>query len=190
VAGRFRRVHGGLGGRGGHGRVAVTLDDVEARILRHLLDELLELLGEDETPEADDAGDPLAADVGIGAATTIPDDPVLARLFPDAYTSDPEAAAEFRRYTERDLRSRKRSTARAVLATLDAAPGRLVLSAEQAQAWLGALNDLRLALGERLGITEDHYDEDVADDDDPRAYPLAVYDLLTFLQETLVRSLD
>ena len=34
------------------------------------------------------------------AAPETPDDPVLARLLPDAYQDDPEAAGEFRKYTE------------------------------------------------------------------------------------------
>jgi Domain of unknown function (DUF2017) len=187
VSERFRPVRDR---RGRRGRVSVTLGEVEISVLRQLLEELLALLGEEEEG-GEDAGDPLAAAVGIGRATRRPEDPVLARLFPDGYTDDPEAAADFRRYTERGLRERKRAAATTVLATLAGPPGKRVLEPDQAQAWLGALNDLRLALGERLGVTED-LAADLArvPEDDPRHYAWAVYDLLTFLQDSLVRALE
>ena len=78
----------------------------------------------------------------------------------------------------------------AVLETLPPDGGRVELSAEQAQAWLRSLNDVRLALGVVLGITED-YEREFRDLDpgDPRVAYLHVYDFLTFLQETLVRAL-
>jgi hypothetical protein len=125
-----------------------------------------------------------------GGPTSPPEDPVLARLFPDAYGDDPEAAGDFRRYTEPGLRSGKVEAARTVLATLPDEGGRIRLSAGDAEAWLRALNDVRLALGVLLGITED-YERELADvtGTDPRSAYLQVYDWLTFLQETLVRSL-
>ena len=102
----------------------------------------------------------------------------------------PEAAGDFRRYTEPGLRSGKVEAARTVLATLPDEGGRIRLSAGDAEAWLRALNDVRLALGVLLGITED-YERELADvtGTDPRSAYLQVYDWLTFLQETLVRSL-
>jgi hypothetical protein len=125
-----------------------------------------------------------------GGPTSPPEDPVLARLFPDAYGNDPEAAGDFRRYTEPGLRSGKVAAARTVLATLPDSGGRVRLSAGDAEVWLRTLNDVRLALGVLLGITED-YERELADvtGTDPRSAYLQVYDWLTFLQETLVRSL-
>jgi hypothetical protein len=115
---------------------------------------------------------------------------VLARLFPDAYREDPDAAGDFRRYTEPGLRSGKVAAARTVLATLPGKGGRVRLSAADGEVWLRALNDVRLALGVRLGITEE-YEQELGhlSSDDPRAAYLAVYDWLTYLQETLVRAL-
>lgn len=170
------------------GRVVVTLGDAETAALRQLLGELLDLLEQSDPGPPDD---PLAAAVGIGQATTLPEDPALARLFPDGYPEDPEASADFRRYTEPGLRAGKRSAARTALGSLEPAPGRLHLDDEQALAWLRTLNDLRLALAERLGITEEQGPlADGVPDEDPRAYALAVYDLLTYLQDTLVEVLD
>jgi len=136
------------------------------------------------------APDELAAMFGQDATAQPPDDPVLARLLPDAYTGDPEAAGDFRRYTEQGLRSGKVAAARTVLSTLPGGGGRVRLSAEDGEAWLRALNDVRLALGVRLGITEDH-DRELAPggEADPRSAYLQVYDWLTYLQETLVHAL-
>jgi hypothetical protein len=64
------------------------------------------------------------------------------------------------------------------------------LGRENAEVWLRALNDVRLALGVRLGITED-YEQELTQDSgtDPRSAYLQVYDWLSFLQESLVRAL-
>jgi hypothetical protein len=132
----------------------------------------------------------LAAMLGAGGPTSPPDDPVLARLFPDAYSDDEAAAGEFRKYTEQGLRSGKVAAANTVLATLPQDGGRVRLAPEDAQAWLRALNDVRLALGTRLGITEDYEDEmELPDWADPRSAYLEVYHWLGYVQDTLVRAL-
>ena len=176
----------------------------QAGILRNLVAQMAELVGGPGSAEAPPAGGPEgpgeAADGGLpmdfaailatDGPSAPPEDPVLARLLPDAYGDDPEAAGEFRRYTEHGLRSGKVAAAQTVLATLPAAGGRVRLSAGDAEAWLRSLNDVRLALGVVLGITEDYESEfGELDPDDPRQAYLHVYDFLTFLQETLVRAL-
>ena len=52
--------------------------------------------------------------------------------------------------------------------------------------WLAALNDVRLALGTALDVTEDMPDD--VDPDDPRAAHLGVYHWLTFVQDGLVQA--
>lgn len=128
--------------------------------------------------------------MGLTENRELPDDPVLARLLPDGYSGDPEAAAEFRRYTESGLRSGKAAAARTVLATLPPQGGRIRLSEPEAQAWLRALNDVRLALGTRLEVTDD-FDDQMAGitADDPRAPVVAIYQWLGILQESLVEAL-
>lgn len=134
--------------------------------------------------------DDLAELLGLTQDATPPDDPALARLLPDAYPDDPAASAEFRRYTERDLRTEKVAAARTVLDTLPARGGRVRLSYPQAQVWLRALNDIRLALGVRLGIAEESDAEfDRMNPEDPRFGALAVYDWLGVIQDSLVRAL-
>ncbi|GAA2597506.1 DUF2017 domain-containing protein [Actinomadura fulvescens] len=163
--------------------VVLRLEPEEAALVRALMEQLLELLG--DTPDVDDE---LAA-LGISGDAKKPDDPVLARLFPDAYHDDGDAAGEFRRYTEMGLRDGKREAAGTVLASLGAAAGvDTVLDDDQAQAWLRALNDVRLALGTRLDISEEWYEEAAEmDPRDPRMAMFAAYDWLTMLQESLVR---
>lgn len=119
-------------------------------------------------------------------------DEVLARLFPDGYRDDPEAAAELRGLTQPDLVDAKRGALDVVVSSLAerADRGRVVITAEQAEQWLTGLNDLRLALGTRLGVTEEMYDEvDVSDLPDAQAHLLDVYDWLGWLQESLVNTL-
>ncbi len=182
MSARFRRDRHG-------GGVSVTFDLVEGRLMTHVLSEMLELLGSDDEVSA--AGDdPLVAVVGIGTSTTLPDDPALARLFPDGYTDDPEASADFRRYTEPGLRDGKREAARTALESVGEPGERRSLTEDEALAWLSALNDVRLVLGERLGISEEGREhlEGLAEDD-PQVAVYEIYDWLTYLQETLVRAL-
>lgn len=188
------------------GGAAVALDEVEISIIRSLAVQLLELIG--PGPGADAPEDPLAELFAEGPSEP-PADPVLLRLFPDAYR-DPEGtpgpkeaeeqraySSEFRRYTENDLRARKRDNALAVVRALDelgsAAEGGAVLklSPERSQQWLGALNDLRLAIGSRLDITDEE-DTDLLyrlPDEDPRKPMVMAYLWLGGLQETLVSTL-
>ncbi|WP_317443603.1 DUF2017 domain-containing protein [Streptomyces collinus] len=189
------------------GGAAVALDDVEISIIRSLAVQLLELIG--PGPGGDAPEDPLAELFAEGPSEP-PADPVLRRLFPDAYV-DPEQvpgtaaeaeearahSAEFRRYTENDLRAGKRENALTVIRTLDAlAPvdeggAILKLAPSESRCWLSALNDLRLAIGARLEIT----DEDDTDllyrlpDEDPRKPMVLAYLWLGGLQETLVTTL-
>ena len=133
----------------------------------------------------------LDAMLGFSPRTRAPLDPALARLLPDAYRDDPDAAGEFRRYTEQSLRSAKQEVAQTVLDTLPADGGPVKLSREQAQSWLRALNDVRLTLGVRLGVTEEFEDEwRQLDPLDPRATAFEVYAWLGDVQESLVQALS
>jgi len=184
----------------------------QATIIRDLVGQIAELIGDEgpgggtsEGPNAGATGagergwpddgpvgpDDLAAMIGLTENAELPDDPVLARLLPDAYRDDPEASGEFRRYTEQGLRSGKAASARTVLATLPPGGGRIRLSQPEAQAWLRALNDVRLALGVRLEVTDD-FDERAEEigPEDPRSAYIGVYQWLAFLQESLVRALS
>lgn len=186
--------------RTAEGGAAVVLDRVEASILRHLTVQLLELIG----PAGDGDDDPLAALLSEGPRQA-PSDPVLARLFPDAYggpgAEQDEAAraasAEFRRYTENELRARKRADGLALVRKLDEVdPGAdggavVTLGPEESRRWLGALNDLRLALGTRLEIRDEDDGRELfaLPDSDPRKPMVMAYLWLGGLQESLVEAL-
>ena len=145
----------------------------EAQVLRQCVAELAALLNNDPDP----------------------DDPAVERLFPDVYPEDPEAAAEFRRFTEADLKAAKLDQAKDVLSDLLESGGEVHLAEERADVWLRALTDVRLALGTRLGIEDDtdieaELDEAVGrDPNSPRVGQLSVYAYLSFLQESLVGAL-
>jgi len=160
----------------------------EAAIIRELVGQVVELVAADlPATGADD----LAAMVGISDSAEVPDDPVLARLLPDGYRNDPDAALEFRRFTESGLRSAKVESAQLLLQTLPAGGGRVRLSADEAEAWLRSLNDVRLAMGVRLGVTEDFEQliEDLEPDDARYGYA-HIYDWLSLLQASLVEALS
>jgi hypothetical protein len=105
-------------------------------------------------------------------------------------------AAEFRRLTEDGLRARKSANLTTAIAALSGLQDQKVsLDHEQALALVVALTDVRLVLGERLGLRHDDdfelLEEQVSGlaPDDPAVYALAVYDFLTWLQETLAHAL-
>jgi len=149
------------------GELVARLEPAEAGILGLLLDQLEQLL----TADRDDVGD----------------DPVLVRLFPDGHRSDPVMAADYRELTEASLRSAKADDLATVRASLPADGGDVRLDPDQATAWMRTSNDLRLALGTRLDISEDtEPPEDMVDEEDQQ---LAVYYWLTALQGSLVDAL-
>lgn len=194
------------------------LDAVERGLVVGLMEQVLELVRpeEEDEPGGGDAFDEIVAGLGgIGMGISLsaedqvglrgPDgttldasdrDPALDRLLPTANREDERVAAEFRRLTEQGLRSRKAanlSTAIAAMATLE--DQRVELGHDEAMALVVALTDVRLVLGERLGLKEDDdaelLEEQVSGlpEDDPAVYALAVYDFLTWLQETLTHAL-
>jgi Domain of unknown function (DUF2017) len=190
------------------GGASVWLSPGEATLLRTLVVAVSELLTDPARPAPPPAA---AADEAAGrpaegadlfddlekmfnettaAPPEMPDDPVLARLLPDAYPDDPEAAGEFRKYTESSLREAKKYFAQTMLETLPAKGGRVKLTADQARDWMRALNDVRLMFGVRLEVTED-YEEQLAglDAKDPRLAAFEVYGWLGAVQESLVRAI-
>jgi len=185
--------------RRGGGAVA-TFNGFEADLLRSLASQLVELL-RSEVAGPTKSNDPLEELLDFNGPTSEPEDPVLARLFPNAYPADEEAAGEFRRFTETGLRDGKVRGAMAMIEALEEAglPEEVddeqmyvdvELAGGRALDWLKSLTDIRLALATRLGIEEG--DEDywhALPDDDPRAHVHAIYEWVGYLQETLVESL-
>ena len=140
------------------GEIALQLPPDERHLLRELAHGIRTLLAED------------------------PDDPAARRLFPPAY-ADPKLEDEYRALMRTQLTSGREQALGRVLATVD----QHRLSADDADAWLRALNDSRLVLGTRLDVTED-FDWDSIEPDDPEAAELALYAYVSWLQEQLVEA--
>jgi hypothetical protein len=147
--------------------VVARLDPAEAGIVGLLLDQLEQLLAAAEDDVAGDA--------------------VLARLFPEGHRGDPRLADDYRELTESALRGGKADDLAMVRASLPTDGGEVRLDGDQAGAWLRTTNDLRLALGTRLDISEDTEPPD--DITDENSQQLAVYYWLTALQGSLVDAL-
>jgi hypothetical protein len=128
--------------------------------------------------------------VGITSHDSPPEDEVLHRLLPNAY-ADAVDASEFRRYTESTLRSKKQAHAISVRIHLKSADDGIVdLDHDNANAWLGAINDIRLALGVRLKVengSQEHLE--ILAPDDPLRGVYSVYTWLGWLQESLLSAL-
>ena len=180
------------------GAAVTTFTAFEADLLRSLAGQLIELLRNEAATEQI-ASDSLEDLLDFTGPTREPEDPVLARLFPTAYPEDDEAAAEFRRYTEADLRNGKAAGAATIIDTLEEAglpaepeDGLFIdveLDPATALTWLRTFTDMRLAIATRLGVEEG--DEDFwhsLPDDDPRAQVHDIYDWVGYLQETLVHA--
>ena len=144
--------------RDGAGGVQLRFHEGEVLLLRELLGELEALLED-------------------------PDDPALRRLFPQAH-DDPESEKQYRSLVRDQLLAGRSKALSVVRDTLD----KETLDADEADAWLRALNDLRLVLGTRLDVTED-LDYEELDLTEPRGRDLAIYGYLSWLQEQLVEAL-
>jgi hypothetical protein len=173
--------------RHGDNAYLANFTEAEREVLLNLTEQIIELLAERVDHHNDD---PLAAMVGITAHDTPPDDDVLLRLLPNAY-ADQVDASEFRRYTESTLRQKKQAHAMAMRMHIKTAiDGVIELDHDSANAWLGAMNDVRLALGVRLRVEENtHQELELLAPDDPMRGVYAVYSWLGWLQESLIDAL-
>ena len=173
--------------RHGENSYVAEFAESEREVLLNLIEQLIELLSErvDHGQE-----DPLAAMVGITSHDSPPEDEVLRRLLPNAY-ADEVQASEFRRYTESTLRGKKQAHAMSMRMYLKSADDGVVdLDHDSANAWLGALNDIRLALGVRLNVQENTSEVlELLSPEGPLRGVYAVYTWLGWLQESLLSAL-
>jgi hypothetical protein len=112
------------------------------------------------------------------------EDPGLARLYPPAHPDDARLETEYRSLVQDDLTRQRREALEVMEATVTADR----LDERQLEAWLAAINDLRLVLGTRLDVTEDMYERGLPEDD-PRVQAFALYGYLGYLQEEVVDAL-
>jgi hypothetical protein len=164
----------------------------EAALLKNLVTAMIGLLDERESSSP---ADELEEITGIKTGNSEPPrESTLRRLLPDfcksdedddssAYTSESLNAA-LRSLHEPQIINAKRVAAQELLDTLPDNGGRFELTEEGANAWIAAVNDIRLTLGVMLEIGPEGPDRL------PPEHPLAahydVYQWLTVLQEYLV----
>jgi hypothetical protein len=190
-------------------KLAISFSSQEAHVLINLTEQLLELLAEGDGQSHQ--VDPLLHLVGISSADSLPEDPVLRRLLPNAY-DDERAAGEFRRYTEHGLREKKKAHALTIYEALlpqdeewsgdtplDKGSIEISFPESDAMAWLGGLNDLRLALAVRLGIgtekgapapAEQRQKYELMVESDPMKAVYAVYSWIGWLQQSLLETIS
>ncbi len=112
-------------------------------------------------------------------------DPVRDRLFPVAYLDDDDRQTEYRLLAHGELLESHMAALAVLEDTVDAER----LDEVVLNAWMRALNEVRLVLGTRLEITEEG-DERLTHVDDPDAQAFAIYDYLTYLQGEIIEALS
>ncbi|MHA6694357.1 DUF2017 domain-containing protein [Homoserinimonas sp. A520] len=161
------------------GTLEALLDAEEAVLLQSLAGQVAELVSDGTLRQAQ----------GVStSSTSLTPDVALARLLPDAYPDDPEASAEFRRFTAGGLAERKVGNAETLIRSLDGTgvTGRVILDESEALSWLRCLTDIRLTIASRLGIESE--DDDAGRTIDPLMRE--IYDWLGFVQNSLIEALD
>ena len=153
------------------GGIRMDLEPFEVDLLRSMRDGLRTTL---------DGGDPA--------------DPAVQRLFPAAVVGDEDADAELRRLLRDDLLTAKLAGLDALVEILDRGESRrggrlrVLLTDDEPLLVLGVLNDIRLALGARVGL--DDLDRAQLTEDDPRTGTIAVMDHFAWWQEQLIHLID
>ena len=147
--------------------LSIELEGDEASLLERLTDEMQLLLGEEPSPN----------------------DPVSKRLFPDAY-DDPKDQAQYRDLMGDSLAAGRKAALAKMKESLAArSDDRVVLEGETVDAWLSTINDMRLAIGTRIDVTEEVMNAEL-DPNNPQAGALAVLHWLGWVQEAVLREIS
>lgn len=180
------------------GTIRVRFEVDEAQLLDQLTSQLIDLLQSHSGTALDP--DPLFASLEVGGSSETPDDPALARLFPDAHEEE-NAASVFRQVTEQGLLNRKLQDASEVANALglpripdflpdvadlgSAEPIEVMISAAAFPAWLRHLTALRLAVAARIGLDRDEDHDRLLGDEETRGTVL-VFDWIAAILESLL----
>ena len=193
-------------------RIKSVMESHEVQILHALVSNVVDMLEQrrDSAPR-----DELAEITGMRSGhSALPDQAPLARLLPDFHRpekadgsqgpsgsgSDAGAVARahnsgMRMIHEPEIIDAKLASAAVLLRSLPARGGTVSLTMDQAPAWMGCLNDVRLGLGAVLleaGDADGTPATDIPEfvpEDDPRSAQLDVYHWLTFMQDSLCTAL-
>ena len=166
-------------------RFVSALEPHEVSLLTNMATSIQEMLDERQSGAP---SDPLEQLTGIRTGNPAPPpDETTARLLPDFIKERDDANPALRSLHEPEIIDAKMAAAQRLIETLPTGGGRVELTEGDAQAWIAAVNDIRLALGTILGIGPDGPDR--LPDGHPMAAHLDVYHWLTVLQEYLVLGL-
>ncbi len=174
-------------------RFVSQLDPHEVALLKNMATSVQEMLDHRQSAAP---SDPLEALTGIRTGNpSPPQDGTMRRLLPD-FVKDradrsggdqTEANGALRSLHEPAIIDAKIAASQRLIDTLPAGGGRVELTADDAEAWIAAVNDIRLALGTILEVGPDGPDR--LPPGHPMAAHLEVYQWLTVLQEFLVLGL-
>ncbi len=108
--------------------------------------------------------------------------PALRRLFPPPYGDDEERNAGYAVLAGAELLESRLAGIADVESTIDAE----VLTEEQLESWMRAINDVRLVLGTILGIEDEHGPVELSEDEVPM---FSAYELLGAVLDAVVGAL-
>ena len=124
------------------------------------------------------------------------DEAVRARLFPRAYLDPTEDAAEFafQATVHTDMAQVRAASIATVIAEIEAgkhlhAGVEVSLDADVAGRWIGVINDLRLTLGTRLGVSDSEEDPGHSEIVGAGHGDRPFYTWMSYLQEELISRL-
>jgi hypothetical protein len=116
-------------------------------------------------------------------------DPVMTRLFPDAYESQ-EDQEKYRELVEDELRAKKLDALRSVEEKMGRGGAVDVpLSPGEIEQWLTFLTDVRLAIGTRMDVTEEKMAAEIEGEDSDAA-AMSVLHWLGWLQESILEEIN
>jgi hypothetical protein len=147
--------------------LSIDLEGDEALLLKRLVDEMELLLRDEQAPG----------------------DPVMKRLFPDAH-DNPVDQAKYKELMGDSLAAGKRAALAKMKESLtEGGDDRVLLDGDAVEAWLSTINDMRLAIGTRLDVTEEVMSAEL-DPNDPETGTLAVLHWLGWVQEAVLREIS
>lgn len=173
-------------------RFVSALEPHESALLQNMATSVQEMLDDRQSAAP---SDPLEQITGIRTGNPEPpDEATMRRLLPD-FVKDggngPATAQDsngiLRSLHEPEIIDAKIAAAQRLLDTLPEGGGKIELTEADAEAWIAAVNDIRLTLGTMLGVGPDLPDR--LPQGHPMATHLEVYQWLTVLQEYLVLGL-
>jgi len=103
----------------------------------------------------------------------------IRRLYPTAYPEDEEFEADYKSMVHDQLLMARLEA----IDTVEATVTNTEITSEQADQWMGTINEIRLVLGTKLDVSED--DEGEIDSDDPEASSRVIYQVLTSILGSL-----